>query len=69
MAYHFQQAGSVSPTVTTVFYVVAMAVSGTGSLVFGRVFDRAGIGILIRSPSSPRSTRQWGSSAASAGLA
>jgi predicted MFS family arabinose efflux permease len=29
-----------------VFYAVAMAVSGAGSLVFGRLFDRAGIGVL-----------------------
>jgi len=28
-------------------YAVAMAVSGTGSLVFGRLFDRFGIAILI----------------------
>ncbi len=30
-----------------VLYAVAMAVSGTGSLVFGRLFDRAGIGVLV----------------------
>jgi MFS family permease len=30
-----------------VFYAVAMAVSGTGSLIFGRLYDRAGIGVLI----------------------
>ena len=47
VAYHFQQAGTVSTSLTAVFYGVAMAVSGTGSLVFGRLFDRAGIGILI----------------------
>jgi MFS family permease len=47
MAYHFQQAGTVSATLTAVFYGVAMAVSGTGSLLFGRLFDRAGIGILV----------------------
>jgi predicted MFS family arabinose efflux permease len=47
IAYHFQQAGTVSVTLTPVFYAVAMAVSGTGSLIFGRLFDRAGIGILI----------------------
>jgi len=47
IAYHFQQAGTVSSTLVPVFYAVAMAVSGTGSLVFGRLFDRAGIGVLI----------------------
>ena len=47
MAYHFQRAGTVSVTLTPVFYAVAMAVSGIGSLAFGRMFDRAGIGLLI----------------------
>jgi MFS family permease len=47
IAYHFQHAGTVSPALTPVFYAVAMAVSGIGSLVLGRVFDRAGIGVLI----------------------
>ncbi len=47
IAYHFQQAGTVSATLVPVFYAVAMAVSGTGSLVFGRMFDRAGIGVLV----------------------
>ena len=47
IAYHFQNAGTVSPALTPVFYAVAMAVSGTGSLILGRVFDRAGIGVLI----------------------
>jgi MFS family permease len=47
IAYHFQHAGTVSATLTPVFYAVAMAVSGAGSLVVGRVFDRAGIGVLV----------------------
>jgi predicted MFS family arabinose efflux permease len=47
IAYHFQHAGTVSPALTPVFYAVAMAVSGTGSLVLGRVFDRMGIGVLV----------------------
>jgi MFS family permease len=47
IAYHFQQAGTVPATLTPVFYAAAMAVSGTGSLIFGRLFDRIGIGILI----------------------
>jgi len=37
----------VSAPLTPVFYAAAMAVSGTGSLVFGRVFDRCGVAILI----------------------
>ncbi len=47
IAYHFQHAGTVSVDLTPVCYAVAMAVSGTGSLVLGRVFDRAGIGVLV----------------------
>jgi predicted MFS family arabinose efflux permease len=47
IAYHFQHAGTVSAPLVPVFYAVAMAVSGIGSLIFGRLFDRAGIGILI----------------------
>ena len=47
IAYHFQRAGTVSPALTPVFYAVAMAVSGVGSMVLGRVFDRAGIGVLV----------------------
>jgi hypothetical protein len=37
----------VSANLIPVYYAVAMAVSGTGSLVFGRIFDREGIGILV----------------------
>jgi len=47
MAYHFQKAGTVSSAWIPVFYSVAMAVSGLGSLVFGRYFDRFGIRVLI----------------------
>jgi MFS family permease len=47
IAFHFQQAGTVSAPIVPVFYAVAMAVSGTGSLIFGRLFDKAGIGVLI----------------------
>ncbi|MEZ0367339.1 MFS transporter [Mycobacterium sp. pUA109] len=47
MAYHFQRAGTVSATYVPLFYAAAMAVSGTGSLVFGRLFDRFGIRLLI----------------------
>lgn len=47
IAFHFQQAGVVKTTWIPIFYSVAMAVSGTGSLVFGKLFDRFGISILI----------------------
>ena len=47
IAYHFQRAGTVSAEATPLFYGVAMAVSGIGSLTLGRRFDRVGIGILV----------------------
>jgi MFS family permease len=47
IAFHFQQASVVKTTWIPVFYSVAMAVSGVGSLVFGRLFDRFGIAVLI----------------------
>lgn len=47
IAYHFQKTATVHAYLTPIFYAAAMAVSGTGSLVFGRLFDRHGIAILI----------------------
>lgn len=47
IAFHFQQAAVMSATWIPVFYAVAMGVSGAGSLVFGRLFDRYGISVLI----------------------
>jgi MFS family permease len=47
IAFHFQREGTVSSTLIPVFYATAMGVSGAGSLLFGRLFDRFGIGVLI----------------------
>jgi len=47
VAYHFQKASSVSGAWIPVFYAVAMGVGGAGSLVFGRLFDRYGLRVLI----------------------
>lgn len=47
IAFHFQQAAVVTTAWIPIFYSVAMAVSGVGSLVFGRLFDRFGIAVLI----------------------
>jgi MFS family permease len=47
IAYHFDKASSVPQNWVPIAYAVAMAVSGTGSLVFGRLFDRFGIAVLI----------------------
>jgi len=47
IAYHFTKAAALPKNLVPVAYAIAMAVSGTGSLVFGRLFDRFGIGLLI----------------------
>jgi len=47
IAYHFSRAGIVARDWVPIFYSIAMAVSGTGSLVLGRLFDRWGFGVLI----------------------
>lgn len=47
VAYHFAQASVVPPHAIPVFYAVAMGVSGAGSLVFGRLYDRFGFSVLI----------------------
>jgi len=47
VAFHFQKASIASNLWIPIFYSVAMAASGLGSLVVGRLFDRIGIGILV----------------------
>jgi len=47
MAFHFEKAGTVANELVPVFYAVAMGTSGLGSLLFGRLFDRRGIVVLV----------------------
>jgi MFS family permease len=47
IAYHFAKTHVVPGQWIAIFYAVAMAVSGTGSLAFGRLFDRFGFKVLI----------------------
>lgn len=47
IAYHLAVTGRVPSDWIAVFYSVAMAVSGAGSLVLGRLFDRFGFSVLI----------------------
>jgi MFS family permease len=47
IAYHFSRNNTVPGQWIAIFYSVAMAVSGSGSLLFGRLFDRYGFNILI----------------------
>ncbi|HVV50065.1 MAG TPA: MFS transporter [Polyangia bacterium] len=47
IAYHFQKASVMAAEWTPVLYAVAMGVGGAGSLLFGRLFDRHGLGVLV----------------------
>ena len=46
-AYHFEKSDAIPAMWVPIFYSVAMAVSGAGSLVFGKWFDRAGLRVLV----------------------
>ncbi len=45
-AYHFKQAGVAPDAWIPIFYAVAMGVDALAALVFGRLFDRAGLPVL-----------------------
>lgn len=47
IAYHFTRAGTLSTHWIPIFYAVAMAISGSSSLLFGRLFDRFGFRMLV----------------------
>lgn len=47
IAFHFHRDGAVTGEWIAIFYSVAMAVSGAGSLVLGRLFDRFGFVVLV----------------------
>jgi MFS family permease len=47
VAYHFQRAEVVSPVMVPIFYSVAMGVDALAALIFGRLFDKIGMGALI----------------------
>jgi MFS family permease len=47
IAFHFSRAETVPSSWIAIFYSVAMAVSGTGSLVLGRLFDQHGFIVLV----------------------
>ncbi len=47
IAFHWHREGIVGVEWVPILYAIAMAVSGTGSVVFGRLYDRHGIQVLI----------------------
>jgi MFS family permease len=61
MAFHFEKASTVSASLVPIFYSAAMGASGLGSLVFGRLFDRRGIVVLVPlSAGAARVALLWG---------
>ncbi len=47
IAFHFQQAGTVSQNLTPVYYATAMATGAIASLVLGKLLDKIGLPILF----------------------
>lgn len=47
IAFHFAKTSVVPGAWVPVFYAIAMGIGGAGSLLFGRLFDKAGIIILV----------------------
>jgi MFS family permease len=47
LAYHFQESSLVKPEVIPLLYSGAMGMNGLTALVFGRLFDRFGIQIIV----------------------
>jgi predicted MFS family arabinose efflux permease len=47
VAFHFSRTGEVPGEWIPIFYAVAMAVGGAGSLILGRLFDRFGFVVLV----------------------
>ncbi len=47
IGFHFERASVLPQDWVPVFYAVAMGMGGAGSLLVGKLFDRAGLGILV----------------------
>ncbi len=47
IAYHFSKGQTVPPTWIPIFYGLAMGAGGLGSLIFGKLFDRIGLLVLV----------------------
>jgi MFS family permease len=47
VAFHFQKAATVPQSLVPVFYSAAMVMGGTASLIFGRLFDKIGLRIVL----------------------
>jgi predicted MFS family arabinose efflux permease len=47
LAYHFQKTALAKPAAIPLFYAGAMGINGLSALIFGRLFDRFGIRVIV----------------------
>jgi predicted MFS family arabinose efflux permease len=47
IAYHFQKTASVPANLIPIYYAVAMATGALGALIFGRLFDKLGLAVVL----------------------
>lgn len=47
ISYHFQKTALISAVLIPIFYAVAMGVDGIAALLFGKLFDKIGLSIMI----------------------
>src|SRR5205823_2245816 len=47
IAFHFQKTAAVATNLIPVYYAVAMAMGALGALVFGKLFDKIGIAVVL----------------------
>jgi predicted MFS family arabinose efflux permease len=47
IAYHFQKTASVPANLIPIYYAVAMATGALGALVFGKLFDKLGLAVVL----------------------
>lgn len=47
IAFHFEKASVVAPAMVPVLYAIAMGVDAVAAMVFGRLFDRAGLSVMM----------------------
>jgi predicted MFS family arabinose efflux permease len=47
IAFHFQKTAAVSPALTPILYAIAMAMGALGALIFGRLYDRLGLPVVL----------------------
>jgi predicted MFS family arabinose efflux permease len=47
IAYHFQNSSSIGTDLIPIYYAAAMAAGAIGAIVFGKLFDKFGLGVVL----------------------